>query len=138
MSDRDGVLGLADFVSALRVELAVAQQRAYDDAGLLKLQVGPVELELEVGFTLEKSGEANAGVKVKFWVFELGEAGVKGSLTSERMNTQRVKVTLTPRLEWRSADAAGIVSTWTAPVDVESRIGATEDGAGSLPARPGQ
>lgn len=139
MSDSlEGGLGLADFISALREELAVAQRRAGDSSDPLRMAVGPVELELDVAYTTERSGEASAGVRAKFWVLEFGEAGVKGTVSSQHARTQHLKVTLTPRLQWDEVDQQGHTTTRTAPVDVESGMGASEDGAqAALPPTPG-
>jgi hypothetical protein len=99
---------LAEFISALRAELAVAQQRAADDKdNPLKLRVGPIELELEIAYTVEKSGELHGGVRAKFWVLEFGEAGGKASLSAERARTQRLKLTLTPGMESTEINAQG-------------------------------
>ena len=116
-------LGLADFLSALRAELAEAQRRSEDST--LKLGVGPVELSLDVGYTLETSGETDARVKAKFWVLELGEAGAKGSVSSERVRTQHLKVVLIPRIEETVIDASGTATTVSHPPDVRGR---TEEG----------
>lgn len=126
-------LGLADFLSELRAELAEAQRRSSGDP--LKLALGPVELSLEVAYTLEKSGEADAKVKAKFWVLEFGEAGASGSVRSERMRTQHLKLVLTPRVEEKTVDASGAVTTVSRGVDVHGQIEAQEERA-PFPAPP--
>ena len=78
----DDRIGLAEFLTDLRAELSQAQSRAAGDS--LKLGVEEISLTLEVAYTLTKAGEASAGVQAKFWVFASAEAGVKGSLSSER------------------------------------------------------
>lgn len=104
-------LGLAEFLTALRGELAESQKRAEDDP--LKLAVGTVELSLDVAYTLEGSGSAEAKLKPKFWVIDFGEVGVSSSVRSERMRTQHLKMVLTPRVESaagaRSLDVGGKV-----------------------------
>jgi Trypsin-co-occurring domain 2 len=51
-------MGLADFLSDLRAELAEASKRAEQES--LKLGVEEVEVELDVAVTLAKRGEATA------------------------------------------------------------------------------
>lgn len=121
-----GPLGLADFITALRGELGEAQRRAKDESDPLKLAVGPIELELDIAYQVERSGEASAGVRAKFWVLEFGEAGVKGALSSQNTRTQHLKLTLTPRLEQRVVDDEGHVRVVTTAVDVHGAVEATE------------
>ena len=64
----EGSLGLADFLTQLRVELDQAHLRAASDGLGLRLGVDQVELSLDVVYTTEKAGQANAEVKAKFWV----------------------------------------------------------------------
>ena len=104
MAEEDRI-GLADFLTDLRAELSEAQSRAAGDS--LKLGVEEISLTLEVAYTLTKAGEASAGVKAKFWVFAEAEAGVKGSLSSERARTQQLTLTLKPRVEQVVIDRAG-------------------------------
>jgi len=70
-------------------------------------------LTLEVAYTLTKGGEVSAGVKAKFWVFASAEAGVKGSLSSERAGTQQLTLTLKPRVEQVVIDQQGQQATVT-------------------------
>jgi hypothetical protein len=79
-------------------------------------------LSLEVAYTLEKSGETDARVKAKFWVLEFGEAGGKGSVSSERVRTQHLKLVLTPRIEETVVDASGLPGKVTRPFDVGAPI----------------
>jgi NTP-dependent ternary system trypsin peptidase co-occuring protein len=118
-------IGLADFLTDLRAELSEAQSRAAGDS--LKLGVEEISLTLEVAYTLTKAGEASAGVKAKFWVFASAEAGVKGSLSSERANTQQLTLTLKPRVEQVVIDQRGQKTTDTRGVDVEGRLAAGEE-----------
>ena len=77
---------LAEAISELRKQVTVAMAQAKDEE--LNFRLGPVELELQV--KLEKSGEAEAGVKV--WVLSVGTTG-KLSHTE----THRIKLTLEPQ-----------------------------------------
>jgi hypothetical protein len=130
----DGRIGLADFLADLREELSEAQSRAAGDS--LKLGVEEISLTLEVAYTLAKAGEASAGVKAKFWVFASAEAGVKGSLSSERARTQQLTLTLKPRVEQVVIDQQGRQTTVTRGVDVEESFAAGEEQP-ALP-NPGQ
>jgi hypothetical protein len=114
-------------LTQLRSELGEAQRRAEADKDdPLRLRVGPIELSLEVAYTLEKSGEASAGVKAKFWVLEFGEAGVKGTVSTRNMRTQHLKLMLTPRLERTEVDAQGQSTVVTSDLDVAGPVQATE------------
>lgn len=126
-------IGLADFLTDLRAELSEAQSRAADDS--LKLGVEEISLTLEVACTLTKGGEASAGVKAKFWVFASADAGVKGTLSSERASTQQLTLTLKPRLEQVVIDQKGQQTTVTRGVDVEGALAEGEEKP-TLPPRP--
>ncbi len=122
-----GAVGLADFLTALRAELADAQRRAEADTDdPLRLRVGPIEVSLEVAFTVEKAGEAGAGLRAKFWVLEFGEASLKGSLSTRNMSTQKVTLTLTPRLERTVVDEQGQAHAISSEVDVSGLVAAAE------------
>ena len=118
-------IGLADFLSDLRAELSEAQSRAADDS--LKLGVEEISLTLEVAYTLTKAGKTSAGVKAKFWVFASAEAGVEGSLSSERARTQQLTLTLKPRVEQVVIDSQGQQTTVTRGVDFEGTLAAGEE-----------
>ncbi|WP_328524034.1 trypco2 family protein [Kribbella sp. NBC_00359] len=120
-----GELGLADFLTALRGELAEAHRRAEGDS--LRLGVGQMELTLEVAYTLERSGGADAKVKAKFWVLEFGEAGLSGSIRSEHVRTQHLKLLLTPRLEGTVVDAEGVATTKIRVLDVHGQVDQQEE-----------
>jgi Trypsin-co-occurring domain 2 len=124
MAEEDRI-GLADFLSDLRTELSEAQSRAAGDS--LKLGVEEITLTLEVAYTLTKAGEASAGVQAKFWVFASAEAAVKGSLSSERANTQQLTLTLKPRVEQVVIDSEGQQTVVTRGVDVEGALAAGEE-----------
>ena len=113
-------IGLADFLTDLRAELSEAQSRASQDS--LKLGVEEISLTLEVAYTLTKGGEASAGVRAKFWVLASAEAGVKGSLSSERARTQQLTLTLKPRVEQVATDDQGRQATFTRGVDVKGSL----------------
>ena len=124
MAEEDRI-GLADYLSDLRAELSEAQSRAAGDS--LKLGVEEISLTLEVAYTLIKAGEASAGAKAKFWVFAETEAGVKGSLSSERASTQQLTLTLKPRVEQVVIDQRGQQTTVTRGLDVEGSLAAGEE-----------
>jgi hypothetical protein len=125
MGEPEDRIGLADFLTDLRAELSEAQSRAAGDP--LKLGVEEISLTLEVAYTLTKGGEASAGVSAKFWVFASAEAGVKGSLSSERANTQQLTLTLKPRVEQVVIGQQGQKTTDTRGVDVGGRPAAGEE-----------
>lgn len=125
--EREPGLGLADFISALRVELGEAQRRAAKGVEEpLKLAVDQIELELDIAYTTVKAGEVSAGVRAKFWVLEFGEAGAKGTVSAERVRTQHLKLTLTPSLETTFIDEAGEQHTTTTPLKVKGKLEAGE------------
>ena len=93
----EDALGLADFLSDLRAELAEASKRAESDS--LKLGVEEVTVSLDVAFTTAKKGEASTRAGAKFWVFASVEGGVKGERSSQRVSTQHLTLTLKPRTE---------------------------------------
>jgi hypothetical protein len=125
--DREPGLGLADFISALRVELGEAQRRAAEGVEEpLKLAVDQIELELDIAYKTAKAGEVSAGVRAKFWVLEFGEAGAKGTVSAERVRTQHLKMTLTPSLETTAIDEAGKQNTTTTALKVGGELAAGE------------
>jgi hypothetical protein len=128
MSDSDvfdSALGLADFLSDLRAELADAAKRAEHDS--LKLGVEEVTVSLDVAVTIAKTGEASAKATAKFWVFASAEAGVKGGLSSERATTQHLTLTLKPRTEEVIMDETGQAHVIRRGVDVIGAIMAGEE-----------
>jgi len=125
VNESDERIELAEYVSALRAELSKAQSQASADS--LKLGVEGITLELNVAYTLTKTGEASAGVKAKFWVLELGEAGAKGSLSSSHTRTQRLLLTLKPRVEQEFVNREGQTITMTRGVDVTGGLEETEE-----------
>jgi hypothetical protein len=78
---------LADVICSLREELERAI--AAGDGHALRFELGPVELEVSI---LIEAG-AQAGVKARFIVVEVGAGG-----SADRTSTQRVKLMLEPRL----------------------------------------
>src|SRR4051794_15204234 len=97
-----GALGLADFLAELRAELGLAQQRAEESP--LKLGVEEVTVSLQVAVTTGKKGSGAGKVSAKFWVLN-AELGGTGELSSQRVRTQQLTLTLKPRVEQISYDA---------------------------------
>ena len=93
------MIELADVIADLRDELDAARRRGAGED--LRFELGPVELEVSVA--VQKGADGNA--KVKFWVVELGADG-KVSSTA----TQRIKLTLNPRLTVAAAAAESPMS----------------------------
>ena len=85
---KDSGVPLAQFIKHLRNELQDAEADGKDSA--LRFELGPIELELEVGVTADLGG--SFGVKV--WVLELG-----GDASRSAQHRQRVKLSLIPRRE---------------------------------------
>jgi hypothetical protein len=118
-------IGLADFLTDLRAELSEAQSRASGDA--LKLGVEEITLNMDVAYTLTKGGEVSAGVRAKFWVFASAEAALRGTVSSERVGTQRLTLTLKPRMEEVVIDEAGEQTTITRGVDITGGFAEDEE-----------
>jgi hypothetical protein len=134
MTEFEGRIGLAEFLTDLRAELSEAQSRAAGDS--LKLGVEEISLTLDVAYTLTRSGEASAEVRAKFWVFASAGAGVKGSMSAERARTQQLTLTLKPRVAEVVIDQQGQQTTVTRSLDVEGSLAAgEEDPALPSPAR---
>ena len=131
----DGAMGLADFLSDLRAELAEASKRAEQES--LKLGVEEVEVELDVAVTLEKRGEATVKASAKFWVFASAEAGVTGELSSQRVTTQHLTLTLKPRTEEVIIDDTGKARVIRRGVDVTGAIAPREERPDLPPPEPG-
>lgn len=121
----EGALGLADFLSDLRTELAEASRRAEGQA--LRLEVGEVTVSLDLGVTLTTTGEASAKVGAKFWVFASAEGGVRRHRSKERMNTQHLTLTLTPRITEIVRDQNGHETVRMRGVDVGGAFAKGED-----------
>lgn len=84
---RNRMIELSEVIRELRAELETAMAAAPADG--LRLELGPVEIEVSLG--VDKS--ASGGAKVRFWVIEMGpEASVA------RSSLQRLKLTLVPSL----------------------------------------
>jgi hypothetical protein len=120
----DGALGLADFLSDLRAELAAASDRAEHES--LKLGVEEVTVSLDVAVTIAKKGEASAAAKAKFWVFASVEGGVKGEHSSQEVTTQHLTLTLKPRTEEVLIDGSGKAHVIRRGVDVTGSVGVGE------------
>lgn len=121
----EGALGLADFLSDLRAELAEASRRA--EGQTLRLGVDEVTLSLDIGVTLTATGEASAKVGAKFWVFASAEGNVRGELARERMTTQHLALTLRPRLEEVVSDKSGREKVRKRGLDVGGAFAEDED-----------
>jgi hypothetical protein len=130
----DGAMGLADFLSDLRAELAEASKRAEQES--LKLGVEEVEVELDVAVTLAKRGEATAKASAKFWVFASAEAGVTGERSSQRVTTQHLTLTLKPRTQEVIIDDSGKARVLHRNVDVAGAIAPHEERPDLPPPRP--
>ncbi|HSA49383.1 MAG TPA: trypco2 family protein [Yinghuangia sp.] len=83
---------LADMIRQLRRELMAAMAESANEP--LRFELGPVEVEASFVVKRESSGDA----RVRFFVVEAGANG-----TSGREDTQRVTLTLQPRLASSSA-----------------------------------
>jgi Trypsin-co-occurring domain 2 len=118
-------LGLADFLSDLRAELAEASTRAEDES--LKLGVEEVTVSLDVAVTIAKKREASARASAKFWVFASVEGGVKGERSSLAVTTQHLTLTLKPRTEEVLIDERGQAHAIRRGVDVTGPIEAGEE-----------
>ncbi|MFL6111113.1 MAG: trypco2 family protein [Catenulispora sp.] len=81
------MIELGSVIKDLRAELEEAIVAGADSA--LRFELGPIELEVSVA--LERSGGGQA--KVRFWVMDLG-----ADAKTDASSTQKVKLTLTPRL----------------------------------------
>ena len=84
MSDTQKI-PLSELITELRSELAKAQKQGAGKEPRFKIE--EIEIELKVGITKE----AEAGGKVKFWVYE---AGLKGGVSEQDL--QRVLLTIKP------------------------------------------
>jgi hypothetical protein len=81
------MIELGEVIMELRRELQQAMNAG--EGQPLRFELGPVELEATVA--VEKGG--GGGVKVRFWVLELG-----GDAKATQASTQRIKLALQPRL----------------------------------------
>lgn len=116
----DGALGLADFLSDLRTELAEASKRAENDS--LRLGLEQVTVSLDVAVTVAKRGEASAEAKAQFWVFASAGGGVKGERSSQRVATQHLTLTLRPRIEKIEIDESGQARVIARGLDVSGEL----------------
>jgi hypothetical protein len=120
-----GAFGLADFLADLREELAVAQQQAAGAA--LQLEVEEVSVALEVAVTTGKRGGGSGKLSAKFWVLA-AEVGGTGELSSQRVGTQKMTLTLKPQMEQVTYDRQGReVQRTTRKVNVSGRVEAGEE-----------
>jgi Trypsin-co-occurring domain 2 len=134
VEDLEGALGLADFLSDLRAELAEASKRAEQDS--LKLGVDEVTVSLDVAVTLAKKGTASAKASAKFWVFASVEGGVTGELSSQRVATQHLTLTLKPRTEELIIDETGKARVIRRDLDVAGAFEVGEERPDLPPPKP--
>jgi hypothetical protein len=123
--DQSPGLGLAEFLAALRAELYAAHVQA--DGSDIRLGVGDVEVSLDVAYKRESVAGGEARAKAKFWVLEVGEAGVSASRTWQHLRTQHLKLTLSPRVEMTVTDDQGVRTTISKPFDVVGDLEAVEE-----------
>ncbi|GLW33785.1 trypco2 family protein [Actinoplanes regularis] len=83
----DDAIELSDLIEHLRNELSQAVRTG--DGQDLRFEPGPIELELTVGVHRDYGADA----KVRFWVLDMAASGKHNSTL-----TQRIKLTLTPRM----------------------------------------
>ncbi|MFJ8637374.1 trypco2 family protein [Streptomyces sp. NPDC093568] len=96
---------LADLLASLRSEINRARLEA--DSQDVKFRIDSIDLELQVA--VEKSAEANAGVR--FWVVSLGS---KGSAKSAQTHTVKISLTAetdTGELVRTSDDVSDLLAT---------------------------
>jgi hypothetical protein len=128
-------LGLVEFLADLRSDLAAAQAQALVRAEeartagdpVLWLGIGQVTVEVEVAHERAVSGETSGKVGGKFWVFASAEASVTAGGEWKRGNTQRLTLTLTPRVETTAVDpqtGQRTIATWG--VDVQDKLAPDE------------
>ena len=118
----EGRMELADFLDDLHAELGEAARRVEGDA--LKLEI--VTVSLDVAFAVGKKGEGSAGPSAKFWVFASADTNVKDELSSLRADTQRLTLTLKPRIEKTWVDessTAQFPGEWNRPELLASEKG---------------
>jgi hypothetical protein len=134
VSEVKGRIGLADYLAGIRAELDEAQrQAAHDD---LRLGVEEITVELDVAYTVSVTGEASAGIKAKFWVLEIGEASAKAGTEWDRARTQRLTLTLRPRVEQAVTDGTGTTKITTRGLDVSGALAAGEESPRLSTTRP--
>lgn len=105
MSDKDDLLGLADFISLLRTELDLATAAVPDDAKV-KFEVGNIEMEVQVMTSRAHEVGGTAKGSWKFWVVN-AEVAASAKHSGQLQHTQKLKLTLTPR----DAKTGGPVNT---------------------------
>jgi hypothetical protein len=98
------MIELSDVIRDLRAELDSAIKDAPADG--LRFELGPIDLEVSVAVERSAGGSA----KVRFWVIDLGPEA-----SATRSSTQRVKLTLQPRLG--NSDRSPYVSGSSAPLE---------------------
>jgi hypothetical protein len=104
MSEVTDGIRLADFLADLRDELSLARERS---SGPLKLGVDEVTLTVDVAYSSETSGQVGGRVRATFWAVVSGEVSAQASHSAGRTRTHTLTLTLKPRIEEISVDAAG-------------------------------
>ena len=94
-------LELAEVIKALRTELYQAKQNAEGES--IRFNVDTVDVEFET--TVEYVGTAEAGGKIKFYVFNVD---AKGSAEYKNATTHKIKLSLKPVDETNINPANGI------------------------------
>jgi hypothetical protein len=95
--------------------------------GALRLEIDQITLSLDVAFTVGRKGEGSATAGAKFWVLASAEASVKGELSSQRVDTQHLTLTLKPRIDETWVDESGAVQHASRGVDVSGKVRSDEE-----------
>lgn len=84
-------------------------------------------LSLDIAFTKAKKAEGSIGAKAKFWVFASADAKAQGELSSQRVDTQHLTLTLKPRIDEAWVDQSGVVHHLRRSADVSGEVEAGEE-----------
>jgi hypothetical protein len=136
----DEEIGLVEFLRDLRADLQAARRQAVDEAvssvtsgaNLLWLELGEVEVRLEVAHARTVSGEVSAEVAGNFLVLASAKAAAKAAGSQSQTGTQTLTLTLKPRLDSIVIGPDGQVTTTSTGFDVDGRL----DSAEQLPPEP--
>ena len=119
-------IGLVEFLSDLRMELARAQEQGMSDEGGLRLGVEELTVTLEVVHERTLSADVAGKVSGRFWVFGSAEASGSAGRQATQSGTQTLTLTLRPRIESTVTDAQGETTTTILGLDVEGTVGSGE------------
>lgn len=122
LTERMGV-GLADYLSDLRSELAEAHSRVQGES--LRLGVEEVRVTLEVAVTTARKAGGSGKVSTKFWVLN-AEAGGDAERSSQRLGTQQLTLKLKPRVASVTVDEQGQSMVTSRGLDVSGALTSTE------------